>query len=40
MKSIKEVEEFNKANNTKYSYGQYFALKKNKKTTSNNNCYS
>ena len=31
MKSIKEVEEFNKANNTKYSYGQYFALKKNKK---------
>ncbi len=27
MKSVKEVEEYNKAKGTKYSYGTYFALK-------------
>ena len=32
MKSLKELDEFNKANNTKYSYGEYVALKKSLKT--------
>ena len=27
MKSVKEVEEYNKAHGTNYSYGKYFALK-------------
>lgn len=27
MKSVKEVEEYNKEHGTKYSYGSYFALK-------------
>ena len=30
VKAVLEVEEYNRANNTKYSYGQYFAMKQGK----------
>lgn len=30
MKAVAEVEEFNRLNNTNYSYGQYFAMKQGK----------